>query len=462
MEIPSLEVFMKPQSIAIVGASRDPASMGNSVVKSIQEWGFSGGIYPINPKATEILGLKAYPDINSVPDKVDIAAMLLPTHLVLGAVEACAKKGVKGIVIYTAGFAEMSEEGLVAQNKLKEVARENGIRILGPNINGYFNVPSKLNLTFNQFKYLPGPVSLVSQSGALASAIIFRSTYEGIGFSKFIAVGNQADVTELDALEYLENDPSTKVIAMYIEGLSDGRRFLDVAKRIVAKKPLIVIKVGVGEAGQRATMSHTASIAGSDAIYDAVFKSLGIIRVSGLEELIYTLLAFTTQPLPRGNRVATMTNAGGLGNISTDSCEREGLIFPSLNQDTKDEIYKYAPKFASVANPVDLTGMADFNMYKETLTAVLRDDNIDSVIVNANKPTFLGMEEFMNAWIENISIAKELGKPLLACHVGGSWDDVQKIHSILRRKGLPTFQAPEIAAKILSHLVTYGKRTGKK
>ena len=452
---------MKPRSVAVIGASRDPASMGNSVVKSIQDWGFTGDIYPINPKATEILGLKAYPDIGSVPSTIDVASILIPTQFVKGAVEACANKGVKGVVIYSAGFAETGEQGLAAQNEIKELARERGLRILGPNINGYFNVPSKLNLTFNQFKYLPGPVSLVSQSGALASAIIFRSTHEGIGFNKFIAVGNQADVTEIDALEYLENDPSTKLIAMYIEGLSDGRRFLSVAKRIVAKKPLIVIKVGIGEAGQRATMSHTASIAGSDAIYDAAFKSLGIIRVSGLEELIYTLLTFTTQPIPRGNRVATMTNAGGLGNIATDSCEKEGLVFPSLTQSTKDEFFKHAPKFASAANPVDLTGMADFKMYKATLTAVLKDENIDSVIVNANKPTFLGIEEFMNAWIENISVAKELGKPLLACHVGGSWDDVQKIHSTLRRKGLPAFQAPEIAAKILSHLVAYGESTRK-
>ncbi len=308
-----LDALFNPESIALIGAAREPDKVGHSILKNLIEFSFKGDIYPINPKARELLGLKVYPSILDVANDVEQAIIAIPPNLILDVLPQCAKKGIKVAIVITAGFKEAGGDGTRLEEELKDRAKGLGIRLLGPNCLGIINTKNNLNATFAAGMLPRGEIAFFSQSGALGIAILDWAVGNRVGFSKFISLGNKADLSEIDMIEYLANDPDTKVILGYIEGVVDGRRFLDVASNAVRSKPIIIVKAGGTSAGARAASSHTGALAGSEQAFSAAFKQTGILRVEGIEDLFETAKAFASCPMPGGSRLLILTNAGGPG-----------------------------------------------------------------------------------------------------------------------------------------------------
>jgi len=445
----SLEALMNPKSIAIIGASGTPGKIGYQIFKNLVSCGYSGKIYPVNPGATEVLGVKAYPSIKDVPEPVDLAGIVLPNKVVPSVMEECAQRGVKVAIIYSGGFAEASGEGVELQRKVVEAAKKSGIRILGPNVNGIINNSIKLNIQFNDFGGVSGPASLLTQSGALGSGIYFRAISEyGFGFNKFMSFENRADINEIDGLEYLAEDPSTEVIALYIEAVSDGKKFMELAKRTTKHKPIVALKVGVTEAGKRASMSHTGSLAGSDEVYDSMLRQSGVIRVHEVTEMLDAVEALAYQPVPKGNNVCICTMAGGLGIMCADICEKLGLKLPVPSEETQQAWKKFIPAFGSARNPVDLTGSFSTDMLKGVIEVALRDKSFDSVIATGILSSWQTERQQTDAWLASNELAREMGKPLICCLMGGR-ERMQEGVNALREKKIPVYPTPERAAKAL-------------
>lgn len=453
-----LEDIFKPASVAIVGASETPGKVGYQILKNCLDQGYQGKVYPVNPGSSEIFGLKAYASVKDIPGNIDLVAIVVPNQAISGVLEDCGSKGVKGAIVYAGGFAECHAEGAELQKKIAETARANGIRMLGPNINGLFNGAISLNLSFNQFPSLGGPASIVSQSGGFSSAVVFQALRQGFGFGKFISLGNKGDINEIDALNYLGRDEDTKAIALYIESLDDEQRFIEVARELVKVKPIVALKGGYTPAGIRTMRMNTASLPGRDPTLREVFAKAGVIQATGETDLVDALAALTSQPPLRGNNIAICTNAGGPACICADHCESSGLTLPVLSAETQEKLRKVIPRFGVAANPVDFTGSVTLEMYWEAVNIVLRDEAIDGLICMAIRSTFAPVNVFTEPWIKAKALARQLGKPLLTCMMGDA--EIFKARDIMNLNGIPFYFTPETVAGAMSKLYQYQKYRG--
>jgi len=435
----TFDYFFKPRTIAVIGASNDPLKLGYEVFKNLKKYR-EGRVYPVNVKDEVVQGVKAYRNVKDIPDGVDLAVIVIPKRFVKRAVIDCGEKGVKGIVLITAGFGETGEEGKREERELVEIAHRYGMRIIGPNCVGIMNTHNSMNATFIM-DAKKGDIAFVSQSGALGAGIVYKTVKEGIGFSKFISIGNMADVDFSELMEYLAEDEESKAIALYIEGIKDGRRFMEAAKRVTKKKPVIVLKAGKSESGARAASSHTGSLAGSYRIYEAAFKQTGILVANTIDEMLSMARAFT-QPLPKGNKVAIMTNAGGPGVLTADEIDKYGLKLANLKEETMQKLKEFLPPMAAVRNPVDMIASARGEEYYRTAKLLLEDENVDMLIAICVVPTFAGMTPTEHA--EGVIRAvKEVnnGKPVLALFMAGYVSEPAK--ELLEKEGIPVYERPE-------------------
>ncbi len=448
MTAADLSVFFRPNGVAVIGASRDPIKLGHGVVRNLIQSHYPGPVYPVNPHADEILGLRTYPDIASVPDPLDLAVIVVPAPLVAETLEACGRRGVKGAIVVSGGFREVGPEGAEREERLKVVAQEYGIALLGPNCIGTIDTHTPLNTTFVTGSPVPGEIALLSQSGAVAAAVIDWARGAGVGLSRIVSLGNQAGVNESQMLEAIANDAHTNVVTAYIEGVSDGRAFLQAAAHVAQSTPVIALKVGRGRSGARAVASHTGALAGSEAAYDAAFRRAGVLRASRLEEMLDWARALAWQPLPQGNRVAILTNAGGPGIMALEALEAAGMQLAPLTEATKDFLRQRVPAAASVENPVDVLAGSGPATYALCLDALLADETVDAVVVITAPQD----------WFEPVSLAEVVGevgnsplgrrKPILASIMGlASTSDATQV---LHRRRIPNFAFPERVGSTLA------------
>jgi acetyltransferase len=451
MSIPD-KIFC-PSTLAVVGASRSPDKIGNVVLRNIIQSGYKGKIFPINPNASEVLGLKAYAKISDVKEAVDQAVINIPAAHVPEALIECGEKRVKSVVVITAGFKEVGYEGAQLERQTVDICKKYGMRMLGPNVVGYIDTWTPINATFAPNMALRGNIGLVSQSGALCTAILDWSREVGIGFSKFISVGNKADLTESDMLEIMSADPKTNVIVLYIESVVNGPRFISVARKVTKRKPVVVLKSGISEAGARAASSHTGALAGSDIGVETSFSQLGILRAHSLGELFDLAIALSSQPVPKGESVAVVTNAGGPGVLSADAADARGLRMASLAPETITTLRENLPSEAAVNNPIDVVGDADVNRYAFALRTVLKDPNVYNVLAMIAPVALLPPESLADLLI---SIKKEgIDKPLIGVLVGGG--TMRNARDKLMAAGVPTFTFPEEGMETILGLTRYAK-----
>jgi acetyl coenzyme A synthetase (ADP forming)-like protein len=449
-----LDVVFSPRSIAVVGASRRRGSIGFSLLHNLIVNEFAGALYPVNPEATAIHSLKCYPSLAAIPDPVDLAVILVPKPLVQGLVEECIAKGVRGLVVITAGFSETGEEGAARERLLRETVRAAGVRMIGPNCMGIINTAAdiRLNATFAPVPAQAGAIGFVSQSGALGVAILNVAQDLGIGLTQFVSMGNKADVSGNDMLEHWEDDPETRVIAMYLESFGNPRRFTEIAKRVTRKKPVLVVKSGRTAEGARAATSHTGAIAGTDVTVSAFLERCGVIRVDTIEELFDVARALVRTSLPTsepGDRVAIVTNAGGPAIMATDACVNLGLRMAELSEATRATLRSFLPPEASVANPVDMIASATAESYARSLAAVLDDPGVDMTLVVNVTPLLSNPIDVLE---EVGRVARDRAKPVLAVMM--ATDDFYE--AVKGRRDLPpVYRFPESAAGALSKLARY-------
>ncbi len=454
---------MSPRSIAVVGATNRAGSVGQAVFHNLLGAGFEGILYPVNPKARHVKGVKAYPCLGDIPDEVDLAVVIVPAGMVKQIMEEAGRKQVKGVVVITAGFKEIGGQGVELEGSLKAVAKEYGIRMVGPNCLGIINNNAKvrMNASFAQKMPNAGNIAFISQSGALCTAVLDYAEGRNIGFSKFISFGNKADVSEIDLLHYLKEDQDTQVILMYLEDITHGREFLETAREITweARKPMLAIKSGRSVEGARAAASHTGSLAGSDSTYDAIFQQSGIQRVEGVNELFHYALAFARQPVPRGNRIAIVTNAGGPGIMATDAAIRHNLSIAPLSEKTREELKKTLPPTASIQNPVDVIGDATHERYEVAIRQILLDPNVDGAIVILSPQA---MSDPLDTAKIVPRVLKGIDKPVLCSFMGIV--DVSEGTRYLEQHGIPNYAFPEAAVRAMASMVrfNYLMRPGKR
>jgi acetate---CoA ligase (ADP-forming) len=444
----SLAPFFTPRTVAVVGASTRRGSIGGELFRNILDAGFEGIAYPVNPKAASVAGVKAYPSIADVPDPVDLAVFCVPGAAVLDEAEAALRKGTRALCVISAGFAETGIEGVRRQEDLLARVRAYGARLVGPNCLGIFSAEAGLNATFAPHSFPAGNIGFSSQSGALGLALLEQASARGLGLSGFVSVGNKADVSSNDLLEYWEDDASTDLVLLYLESFGNPRKFARVARRVARKKPILAMKGGRTTAGQRAAGSHTAALAGSTTAVDALFQQAGVIRADSLEELSDVAVLLSRQPLPRGRRVAVLTNAGGLGILCADACAGAGLELPQLSEETRERLAAVLPREASLANPIDMLGSAVGSTYEESIPHVLSDPGIDALIVLFVPPVVAGAEEVGEAVVRGVRAASHGEKPVLAAFIsaGGVPASLAQAHP-----PIATFEYPESAARALGH-----------
>jgi len=447
-----LKAIFAPRSVAVIGASAKPQSLGRAVFANLLFAGYNGCVYPVNSKAKSILGVRAYPTVLDVPDEVDLAVVLVPAGFVPQVLKDAGRKGVKGAIVISAGFKEIGGGGIELERQLQSVAREYGMAVVGPNCFGVINTDPavSLNATFSRSFPLGGKIAFISQSGAVGVAALEYAAAEKIGFSKFISIGNKADIDENAVLEALADDPETDVILLYLEALENPKEFVRLARRISEKKPILGVKSGRTLEGAKAAASHTGALAGSDEVYDSLFAQCGVLRVDTLEELFRLGMAFAKQPLPRGHRVAIVTNAGGPGIMATDNSVRYGLELASLDPKTKSILMADLPPTVSLNNPIDLIGDADESRYQLAMQAVLADDNVDGVIVICVPQMLTNLEATSKAIAQQ---ARFSNKPVFAVYMAtGNIEDSLKI---LEDAQIPHYRFPEDAARALSAMARY-------
>jgi acetyl coenzyme A synthetase (ADP forming)-like protein len=448
-----LDYLFKPKSIAVIGASRNKNTVGYGILHNIIEGGFTGNIYPVNPKATEILNLPCYPSVLDVPDDVDLVFNVVPKQFVASVAEECGKKGVKSMVVISAGFKETGAEGTKREEDLLAVAKRYGIRFVGPNCMGILNTSPavKMNATFARSYALRGEMALLSHSGALGIAILDYALEIKSGFSMFVSIGNMADLSNTDFLEYWVEDDDTKVILLYLETFADTRKFAELAAKVSKTKPIVVMKTGRTIEGARAAISHTGALSSSDAATDCLFDRGGVIRVDTVEEMFDLGKALSKQPLPKGKRVAVISNGGGMGIIATDAVVRMGLSVPTFAEETQKRMKAVLTrKESSVVNPVDTIAQATYPEYLEVVKAALDDPGIDAALV-IFIPTMLS-----DPWDPArgiVEAAKGSGKPVLVCFVGSGAH--HESVSFIEDNGLPVYPFPEAAVKCFRWMYNY-------
>ena len=445
-----LEHFFKPASIAVVGASQNPAKIGYEILNNIIRYGYRGAVYPINPNAQEILGHKAYPSLAEVPGMIDLVVVVVPPKAVLDVLEQCGQKGVDAAVVITAGFKEIGPEGAQIEQALADRAKAQGLRLIGPNCLGIIDTASSLNASFAAGMPLPGHIGFFSQSGALCVAILDWALGENVGFSRFVSLGNKADVTETEMILSLGKDQNTRVILGYLESIEDGPRFMEAAREVSATKPILVIKSGTTSAGAKAASSHTGALAGSDHAYRAAFKQCGIIRIESMQALFGNALAFATQPLPKGPSLAIITNSGGPGILAADAADRSSLHLSPIRKETADRLREFLPRTASVYNPIDIIGDASHERYDRTLEVVLQDDKLHAVLILLTPTAAVDAEAVARGIVTR---AKGADKPILTAFMGAK--GVRTARQILQDNAIPSFEYPEDAVAALDAMLSY-------
>ena len=457
--VASLRPFFHPRSVAIVGASRNPDSIGGRVLQALITAGFRGAIYPINPQANSVASLTAYPSLRALPEAPDLAIITVPRDAVLPVIDDCAVRGVKAVVVITAGFAETGAEGRELQQKLVEKVRGYGMRMVGPNCLGLLNADPtvKLNGSFSPFFPFPGRIAFSSQSGALGLAILALSRERGLGLSQFVSVGNKADVSSNDLLQYWEDDKQVEGILLYLESFGNPRRFARIAKRVGRRKPIIAVKAGRTGAGRRAAGSHTAALAASDVAVDALFHQTGVVRAETLDEMFDLATALGMQPLPPGRRVAILTNAGGLGILCADSCDAVGLSVPELDARTKSMLREFLPSTASVMNPVDMIASAGADHFRKAIEILLAADDIDGLIVLYIDVALTDPEAIARCITTGVAATrkkKPTVKPVYACLMASA---VSANAMAVDDERIPNFAFPEVPARVFSKLARYAE-----
>ncbi|MHC4478521.1 MAG: acetate--CoA ligase alpha subunit [Planctomycetota bacterium] len=459
--IKNIEPIMNPKSIAVVGATNRTGSVGLAVFRNILGAGFQGVLYPVNPKAKSVQSVKAYPKLMDVPDEVDLAVIIVPAKIVCSVLEEAGQKQAKGVIVISAGFKEVGGQGVELESQLKEVVNKYNIRLIGPNCLGVINNDKQVRMNASFATKMPkaGNIAFVSQSGALCTAVLDYADGRDIGFSKVVSFGNKADVSEIDLLRYLKNDPDTDVILMYLEDITHGRAFLETAREITwqAHKPMLAVKSGRSPEGARAAASHTGSLAGSDSAYDAILRQSGILRVEGIDELFDQAVAFAKQPIPKGNRIAIVTNAGGPGIMATDAAIRHDLKLASLSKETKQELKEQLPPTASIQNPVDVIGDATHERYEAAMRHILMDKNVDGAIVILSPQAMTNILETAEIVPR---VVKDINKPVLCSFMGIV--DVSEGVDYLEKHGIPNYAFPEAAVRSMAAMAFYGDLLGLK
>jgi len=453
----SLRPVLEPRAVAVIGASRDAAGIGRRILDALIGAGFSGPVYPVNPAATEIAGLPAYRSVRDVPGAVDLGIIAVPRDRVLAVVDDCAAAGVKSLVVITAGYAEAGDEGHARQQELVERVRGYGMRMIGPNCMGVLNASPamRLNASFSPLFPPSGPVGLSSQSGAFGLAILALASNRGVGLSTFVSVGNKADVSSNDLLEYWEEDDKTRVILLYLESFGNPRRFARLARRIGRSKPIVAVKAGRSRTSPRAAGSHTAALAAGDAAVDALFHQAGVIRADTIDEMFDIAACLDAQPLPVGRRVAIVTNAGGPGILAVDACEAAGLSVVSFSAKTREQLAAFLPACASTGNPVDMVASAGPDEYRRVIEIALADTETDALIVIYAPVDVRKSAATIAAIREGIAAARRAGaaqKPILACVMA---DPGRPQPLDIEGERVPVYEFPENAVRALAKVAAY-------
>lgn len=454
-----LDFFFKPKSIAVLGASHEHGKVGYEVLKSILDSGFNGDVYPVNLKGEEILGLKVKRSVLEVPGEVDLAVFTIPAKYTPRVMEECGKKGIKGAVIISGGFKELNGEGAELEKKTIEIASKYGVRVIGPNCVGILSLESNFD-TFFQPRYAmtrpaAGNISVLTQSGTFGLSILECFTEDHLGVSKFVSYGNKADVDEIDMIRYLESDPETEIIVIYMEGLTKGKEFMKLARKVARKKPIVMLKAGRTKSGAAAAKSHTGSLSGNDAVFSGAMKQSGVILVCDIDEIVDVVKILSMQPLPRGCNVAMITNGVGPSVVAADEIElAKHLSLSKLSDETINKLKKHLPDYCVFSNPLDITGSATASWYKKAIENVKRDDNVDIVMpffVFQDAPlseTIGEFHDFMNKLNGN-------DIPILCVALGGEF--TQNQIKQLQKNKIPCVPTPRRAVFALDRISWYSK-----
>lgn len=456
-----LEKFFHPSSIAVIGASANPRKVGNVVLRNIlygqvkkynHNRGYKGKIFPVNLKEKEILGLRAYPEVKDIPEKVDVAVIVVPANNVIQVVKECGEKGIRAAIIISAGFAESGGTGVELQKKLVEVAKSYGIRIIGPNCLGVISCVDNLNMTFARVMPPRGPIAFISQSGAFGTAVIEYALEEYFGISYFVSIGNKSDVDDSDLLEFFAEDRETRCITIYLESVRDGRRFYNSLKKTTLKKPVVVLKAGVTPAGGKAIASHTGALAGLDMAYEAAIKQAGALRARTMFELFDSSRALAYQPpVPYGKGIVIVTNAGGPGVLAADKAYELGLPLAKLSQKTIDKITKVCPPTWSRSNPVDIIGDATPERYRQVLDILVNSDEVGGIIIICSRQALTHLMEIAQ---DIVNLSLRISIPITVSLVGIVAQEEDKLLDIT---GIPVTEVPERAVKAMHALYLRGK-----
>jgi acetate---CoA ligase (ADP-forming) len=445
-----LAPFFSPEGVAIIGASSNPNKLSYGLFKNLTSYGFTGQIYPVNPRAKEILGLQCYPTIAEVPDPVDLAVIALPAPLVKDVVKAIGERGIKAAIIISGGFKEVGSDGVDLENQILDIAHGFGMRIIGPNCVGTVDLYTGLNTTFIDGMPDKGGIGFLSQSGAVLGGVVSLFIDKHVGFSHLASLGNEADVTETDVIEYLATDPNVTVIAAYVEEIRQGQRFIKLARGISHKKPIVLLKAGRTEAGARAVSSHTGSIAGSMSAYEAAFMQTGVITANSLNELFEIAMALDYQPAPKGKRTVLLTNSGGPAALASDALAFNGLTLQDLAPETKAALRQHLNPAAGVSNPVDMLGGAAPKDYGMALRTLLADERVDSVIVILVPTSLIDPVDIANQIVE---VTNSSDKPVLTCFIADK--AIIGAREVLHDNHIPMYTAPESAARVMSAMYHY-------
>ena len=445
-----LAPFFSPKGVAIIGASTNPRKLSHGILKNLSLYGFEGGIYPVNPGADQILGLKSYPDVALVPDPVDLAVVVLPAPMTPTVLRNCGDRGIKAVIIISGGFREIGDNGLQLEQECSQIAAEYGMRLIGPNCVGTMDLHTGLDTTFIEGVPDKGAIGFVSQSGAVCGGVVDYIANKHIGFSHFASLGNELDVDETDMIAYFGEHPQVKVIAAYVEGIQNGQKFLEVAGQVSKEKPIVLLKAGRSDAGARAVSSHTGSLAGAYTAYQAAFKQAGVIEVPDLASLFDVAWALSCQSLPEGNRVAIFTNAGGPAALASDSLAANGFTLANIGKEKQKQLAEKLNPSAQVSNPVDMLGGAEPEEFSHCLSTLLDDPGVDVFLPILVPQALVDPGDVARAIVEN---AKKTHKPVLACMFGErSLDEARRV---LHQNKVPMMIFPEVPGQVLGAMAKY-------
>ena len=448
----SLLPFFKPRCVAVVGASRHPGKIGHEILKNIKLAGYEGRVFPVSPVATSILDYPCFPNLSSIPEQVDLAILVVQASEMSDAMSECAKKHIPAVIVITSGFSEIGRKDL--EEQVMNIAKSAGIRVIGPNTFGIFFADSKFNCTFGTQNVLPGKTAFISQSGAIGLALMSWTTEEKYGVSSIVSIGNKADVDDADLIEFFADHEPTKSILIYMEGLAEGRKFVEAAKRTSKKKPIVIIKAGRSTRGAQAATSHTGSMAGSDAIFDVAFKEAGVLRAETMTQAFDWIQAINENPIPKTENIVIVTNGGGIGVLATDKSEALGLKIGDLPEELKNELKPLLPTFGSLRNPIDLTANADDEMYRKVLSLLLKSNHVGGVIALFCETANIDPTLVASAILDMKH--QESSKPMTAAFIGGKLSRIA--YSNMLEKRFAAYPTAERAVDGMYALVAYSRR----